>query len=86
MSGTLQLPQTATLAQAAALTAQLDAVDVIDAAALRDFDTSAVALLLEASRRARARGVQLRVLNVPAKLRELARLYGVDGLLSLEAA
>lgn len=84
MGGTLQLPPTATLAQAAALTAQLDAVDVIDAAALRDFDTSAVALLLEAGRRARARGVQLRVLNVPPKLRELARLYGVDGLLSLE--
>lgn len=85
MAGPLQLPATATLAEAAGLSARLDAVDAIDAAALRDFDTSAVALLLEASRRARVRGVQLQVLNAPDKLRELARLYGVDGLLSFAA-
>lgn len=78
------LPATATLAQASGLLRGLagEATE-IDAAALQDFDTSAVALLLEARRRAEARGARLVVRNAPAKLVELARLYGVDGLLSL---
>jgi len=82
----MQLPATATLAEAPSLLAQLDAgADEIDAAALQAFDSSAVALLLEARRRAGARGVKLVVRNPPPKLVELARLYGVDELLSLEA-
>ena len=85
---TLQLPESATLAQACALLGQLGAgeVDRIDAGALQAFDTSAVALLLEAQRRAQARGAALVVDNAPPKLVELARLYGVDGLLSLGGA
>ena len=55
----------------------------LDAAALVDFDTSAVALLLHAKRGALARGVQLQLQGVPTKLRELARLYGVEELLPL---
>jgi phospholipid transport system transporter-binding protein len=83
---TLQLPAAATLAEACSLLAQLDdSVDDIDAAALQAFDTSAVALLLEAHRRAQARGATLVVRNPPPKLVELAGLYGVDGLLSLAA-
>ena len=83
----MQLPATATLAEAGLLLAQLDgSVDEIDAAALQAFDTSAVALLLEAQRRAKARGAVLVVRNAPAKLVELARLYGVDGLLSFDGA
>ena len=79
------LPATATLAQASELLRGLagEATE-IDAAALNDFDTSAVALLLEARRRAEARGARLVVHDAPAKLVELARLYGVDGLLSFE--
>lgn len=81
----MQLPATATLAEAGALLAQLDAgTDAIDASALATFDTSAVALLLEASRRAHARGKTLVVRNAPPKLVELAKLYGVGGLLSFE--
>jgi len=84
----MQLPAVATLAQACSLLSQLGAADVdsIDAGALRSFDTSAVALLLEAQRRAKARGAVLVVRNAPAKLVELARLYGVDGLLSFDGA
>jgi len=81
----MQLPATATLAEACSLLAQLGAgVDSIDAAALQTFDTSTVALLLEARRRAEARGAKLVVRNAPPKLFELATLYGVEGLLSLE--
>ncbi len=53
----------------------------LDAAALQDFDSSAVALLLALARRARERGTELRLLGLPSRLRELAVLYGVGDLL-----
>ena len=59
----------------------------IDASALDELDTAAVALLLHARRLAGARGFEL--IGAPAKLTDLARLYGVDSLLggsSSEAA
>jgi phospholipid transport system transporter-binding protein len=55
----------------------------IDAAALTDFDSAALALLLEGRRMAIAAGVPFAVRGAPAQLVELARLYGVDGVLSL---
>lgn len=86
MAGTLQLPASATIAEAKALLAQLgDDAEVVDAAALQTFDTAAIALLLEAHRRAKARGAAFRVKNAPPRLRQLARIYGVEELLSLEA-
>lgn len=81
----MQLPSSVTLAEAGALLAQMGHdVDTLDAAALTTCDTSAVALLLEARRRAHARGLKLVVRNAPQKLVSLARLYGVDGLMSFE--
>ncbi|MFT3819500.1 MAG: STAS domain-containing protein [Rubrivivax sp.] len=89
----LQLPAAAGLEQARALLAAVDAAAAgasaaeglqIDAAALQRFDSSAIALLLHAERAVQARGGRLRVLHAPAQLRELAQLYGVDGLLSLD--
>ncbi len=81
----LQLPASATLGDACRLLEQLGegGADEIDASQLQAFDTSAIALLLEARRRAEARGASFRVTGAPAKLRELARLYGVEELLSL---
>jgi phospholipid transport system transporter-binding protein len=72
----------ATLAQ---LQAQLQAADapVIDAAALVDLDTAAIAVLLDCQRQAQAGGKQLQLVGAPAKLGQLARLYGVEGLLGL---
>jgi phospholipid transport system transporter-binding protein len=86
--GALQLPATADLEQAPALLRAVDAaVDAdglqIDASALAQFDTSAIALLLHAQRAAQARGGQLVVTGAPPKLAELARLYGVEELLPL---
>ena len=56
---------------------------VIDASALQDLDSAAVALLLDCQRQAHARGKTLRVTGAPAKLGQLAQLYGVEALLGL---
>jgi phospholipid transport system transporter-binding protein len=87
----VQLPAATTLDQAPELLRQLEqglsaagsGPLRIDAAAMKEFDTSALALLLEASRRARQQGGTLVVDGAPPKLIELARLYGVDELLPL---
>ena len=57
----------------------------IDASALREFDSAALALLLQAQRLAQAEGRSLQVHGAPPKLAELAQLYGVDQLLGLQA-
>ena len=88
----LKLPAAVTLAQAQELLVQLTAAVadaaagggqllVIDASAVLTFDSSALALLLEAQREARASGLVCRLLQPPPKLIELARLYGVEALL-----
>jgi phospholipid transport system transporter-binding protein len=53
----------------------------IDAAALEQFDSSALAVLLALRRLARAQGAELRVQGLPPRLRELSVLYGVSELL-----
>lgn len=71
-----------TLEQAAAQGSATDAAMLtVDGAALQQFDSSALAVLLECQRMARAKGRAFAVQHLPAKLTELARLYGVDGLL-----
>ena len=57
---------------------------VVDAAALRNFDTSAIAVLLEARRLAHASGRALSVRGAPPAMVELSGLYGVQGLLGFE--
>ena len=80
------LPASATLADACALLAQLGQdTKVIDASGMKQFDTSVIAVLLEARRRAEARGTETVVNGAPPKLRELAKLYGVEEMLSLAA-
>lgn len=51
----------------------------IDLSALCEFDSTALAVLL-AARRAAQGDAQPVFLNVPDKLRRLASLYGLDGL------
>lgn len=58
----------------------------IDCAALTQFDSSAVSLLLAIRRRALATGKLLVIQNPSANLRKLAGLYGVDDLLLNSAA
>ena len=54
---------------------------VADASALRQFDSSALAVLLECRRQAMAAGKPFSVQAAPARLRELAVLYGVTELI-----
>ena len=90
----MQLPAAVTLEQASVSLRLLDdglaqaggAALRIDATALREFDSSALARLLEAQRRVKAQGGSVVVVGAPPKLIELARLYGLDQLLSLEPA
>ena len=70
-----------TLDQAAAQGGTEAAMLTVDGAALQQFDSSAVAVLREVQRRARANGRAFAVQHLPPKLTELARLYGVDALL-----
>lgn len=58
----------------------------VDASALGRYDSSALAVLLETQRLARAWGRACTVHGLPAPLQKLARLYGIDGLLQCEAA
>ena len=64
------------------LTGQADASStVVDASALVQFDSSALAVLLECRREASAMGRGFAVKGLSPRLRELAALYGVAGLL-----
>jgi phospholipid transport system transporter-binding protein len=84
------LPAEVTLADAGktlvelkhALSQQAGPVVVLDAASLRVFDSSAVAVLLELRRQLRAQGKTLQVSNWPRRLESLMGLYGVSELLA----
>lgn len=58
----------------------------IDASALTQFDSSALAVLLECSRLSAASGLGMEVRHAPRKLSQLARLYGLDAVLGLAPA
>ena len=61
-------------------------VVVVDASALAELDTSAVATLLECRRVAQTNGRCIELRNVPPRLADLARLYGVAELIGIPAA
>lgn len=86
----LRLPQRLTHEQVAQCLAQWDLAAAahrgadltLDASVLEQFDSSALALLLHCHRQAHAAGRSLHVLGLPARLRELAQLYGVHELIA----
>ena len=87
----LRLPSELTHRQATACLAQLlqsvggaapGSALVVDAAPLRVFDTSALAVLLECRREALTRRKTFAVQGLPAALRSMAGLYGVGLLLA----
>jgi len=93
MPATLTLPAVLTHAESAVFASGLklemfaQAPEVVaDASALRQFDSSALALLLECRRHAHAAGKGFSVLSAPRRLRELAVLYGVAELIPATAA
>lgn len=90
----LVLPNELTQAQASACLAALGQglrsepgpQVVVDATALRRFDSAALAVLLEFRRQSLARGKQFGVHGLPARLGDLATLYGVQDLLAAPGA
>jgi phospholipid transport system transporter-binding protein len=54
---------------------------VLDASALRQFDSSALAVILACRRAVLARGAQLRVTGLPERAQALAKVYGLSALL-----
>lgn len=54
----------------------------VDCAPLKQFDSSALAVLIAWQRAATARGAALAVVNLPSGLASLAQAYGVDTLLT----
>ena len=56
----------------------------IDLAGVSEADSSALSLLLEWQRAAKARGFRIRYSGLPDNLRSLAQVYGVLELLALE--
>lgn len=84
----LSLPVTLTQEHARACLTQLtdglrgeEAQVVVDAAPLRSFDSSALAVLLELRRECARAGKLFAVRGLPDRLRDLASLYGIEGLL-----
>lgn len=83
------LPERLTLEQAvpvlgqlrSALLQQAGPMVFLDASALRECDSSAVAVLLELRRVLRQNGKELKLLDAPQRLRDLVTLYGVQELL-----
>ena len=63
------------------LAAQRGSVAIVDASALTQFDSSAIAVLLECRREAGVQGRGFAVKALPQRLRDLAVLYGVAALL-----
>ena len=66
---------------AQALRSRSEPAVVADAGSLSRFDSSALAVLLECRREALALGKSFSVSRMPARLRDLAALYGVAQLL-----
>ena len=88
----LVLPKELTHSQATAclcmlvqgLHAQSGPQVVVDAAGLSRFDSTALAVLLEFRRESLALGKRFSVRGLPARLSDLARLYGIIDLLPSE--
>jgi|SRR5689334_21066382 len=55
---------------------------VVDFASVTEADSAALALIFKWQRDAAKKGRKIRCINIPANLHALARLYGVDALIS----
>lgn len=84
------LPSTVTHQNAVALEADglrdLAVLETVDCAALVDFDSSVLAILIAWQKNLRSIGRTLIITNPPQKLRVLAQVYGVSELLGVASA
>jgi phospholipid transport system transporter-binding protein len=56
---------------------------IVDASAMVKFDSSALAVLLQCRREALQMGKNFELRGISSRLRDLATLYGIEGLLQL---
>ena len=61
-----------------ALNASESKTVVVDASELKEFNSSALALLLAFKRELQSKGLQLQVDQLPGQLQNLGQVYGVD--------
>ena len=73
---------TASVRLAEAIIALKEGSDVFDFSALRELDSTALALILACRREAERMGRQLHCVNLPENLANLAALYGVENYIS----
>lgn len=64
-------------------TAQSHTVFCFDAKQLQQFDSTALAVLLALRRQTHAENCQFRIVHLPQRLQDLAKVYGVEGLLKV---
>jgi len=80
-----QLPQTVTQANALQLQKEgllnIDSLGTVNCAALKDFDSTVLTVLLAWQKKLQADGRSLVVEQPPEKLKVLANVYGVSALL-----
>ena len=75
--------QATSTAQALVAAVQAQPSLTIDASALQQFDSSALAVLLSGMREALVRGGRLQVQGLPARARSLVQVYGLTDVLQL---
>ena len=76
-----------TFAQMSALLPRIDALSATQALSLRGVtrtDSAGLAFLLELTRRARARGIELSIRDAPLQVIDLARFFGLDSILRFD--
>ena len=60
----------------------LNTETTIDFAQVTDIDTATISLILEWKRRAQRDNQTIKLVNLPANLKSLTQLYGVDNLIN----
>ncbi len=58
----------------------------LDLSAVSEADSAGIALLLELTRRARAKGATLALVSPPAQVRDLIRFFDLESALTVDAA
>lgn len=56
----------------------------LDLTAVTRADSAGLSLLLELTRRAKAKGLTLKIRNAPEQIRDLAEFFGVNSILNFE--
>lgn len=62
----------------------LASLDTVDLSQVQQVDSAGLALLLEMTRRAQRRGVELKIIGASAQVREMVAFFGLGKMLRLD--